>query len=432
MPYDVLRHLFDLLPSPDLVHVLCSCRTLYNLANDQSIWRSMAARYGLHDISYFGGRSWFVVYTGLLHTYGPMLGLWAGDHPYTGNIIEIRLHAGNSKRQGGIVVDAWRFRFLQPEELDTPEMPEPPTYKRLARIEFAQTPSPQGPAKMICQCDRRRPPHSAAFGFLSPSTQGFGLHTRQGQFLHPDFPCADCESWVAPGKYPRIGCQPSMHVDQSARVTPRVPTVYALPSTYRSPSAVVIHCAWGCVNQVRPFLGFDNITPHLPRYYPLRHDVHPYVDPTSSQWTPSSITGLWLGSHGPHGTEALYLDLASRLALRAWKITGDENVPRGAISWQANMENPLDLAGTDLAMCLRCLGDLDGFKFFGGTGTLSGRGFMPHQQQSTPVILAVGPKPLLRVVWVDGEEVSAYMRCPILAGNADHGTSTADVATEGV
>ncbi|KAH9900803.1 hypothetical protein C8Q73DRAFT_742596 [Cubamyces lactineus] len=416
MSYDVLRHLFDLLPSSDLVHVLCSCRALYNLAIDQSIWRSMAARYGLHDISYFGGRSWFVVYIGLLHTYGPMLGLWAGDHPYTGNIIEIRLHAGSPLREGGIVVDAWRFRFLQPEELDIPEMPEPPTYKRLARIEFAQTPTPLGPAKMICQCDHRRPPHDAAFGFMSPSIQGFRLHTRQGQFPHPDFPSAECESWVAPGRYPRIVCQPSMHFDQSVRSTARVPVVYGRSRVYRSPPAVVLYCAWGCVNQVRPFLGFDNINPYLPSYYPLRHDVRPYVDPISPQWTPSSLAGLWLGSHGPHGTEVLYLEWASRLAsLRAWKITGDENVPRGVVSWQVSINNPLDLAGAERAMCSRCLGDLNELKLFRGTGTFSGRGFMPHQQHTTPVILAVGQEPLLRVVWVDGEEVSAYMRCPIRA-----------------
>ncbi|KAI0323326.1 hypothetical protein GY45DRAFT_1357544 [Cubamyces sp. BRFM 1775] len=400
LPYHVLRHLFDLLPSPDLVHLLCSCRALYNLANDQSIWRSMAARYGLHDTTYFGGRSWFVVHT--------------GDHPYTGNILEVRLHAGNPRRPGGIVIDAWCFRFLQPEELDTPEMPEAPTYKRLARIEFAQTLDRPGPAKMICQCDHRRPPHSAAFGLVSPSIQGFGLHTRQGQFPHPDIPSATCESWVASGKYPRIDRQPSMLVDQSARFTPRKPTVYALPRIYRSPPAVVIYCAWGCVNLVRPFLGFDNISPYLPSYYPLRDDNHPYIDPASPRWTPSSLTRLWLGSHGPHGTEVLYLEWASRLAsLRAWKITGDENVPRGAVSWQVGVANPLDLAGTDLAMCMRCLGDLNGFKIFGGTGTFCSRGFMPHQQQTTPVMLAVEPEALLRVIWVDGEEVSAYMRCPI-------------------
>ena len=124
LPYDVLHSVFDLLPSRDLVHLLCCCRCLHSLIGQESIWRNLSARYGLRDITYFGGRSWYIVYTRLLHTYGPMLGLWVGDHAYTGSMLEARLHQGDSTVQGGIIVSNLHFRVLQPEELDEPEEPE--------------------------------------------------------------------------------------------------------------------------------------------------------------------------------------------------------------------------------------------------------------------------------------------------------------------
>ena len=118
LPFDILFDIFLLLPSRDLVNLLCCCRNLYALVNQESIWRNFSALYGLHDITHFGGRSWFTVYTRLLHPYGPMLGLWAGDHAFTGGMLDVRLHAGDDKLAGGIHVDMWQFRLLQPEDLD--------------------------------------------------------------------------------------------------------------------------------------------------------------------------------------------------------------------------------------------------------------------------------------------------------------------------
>ncbi|TBU46866.1 hypothetical protein BD309DRAFT_988482 [Dichomitus squalens] len=69
----------------------------------------------------------------------------------------------------------------------------------------------------------------------------------------------------------------------------------------------------------------------VPRYYPLRTVMQEGEDPASQNWRPENLVGLWLGDYGPHGTECLFLEhnVADSM-IRAWKITGDVNVPRGA------------------------------------------------------------------------------------------------------
>ncbi|KAI0374611.1 hypothetical protein BV20DRAFT_1032739 [Pilatotrama ljubarskyi] len=415
LPYDVLLDIFSFLQSRDLLNLLCSCRTLYALVADESTWRSLSGQYGLHDITHFGGRTWYTIYITFLHTYGPMLGIWAGDHPYTGGIIEIGLHPGSAHIQGGIIVEMWRFRALQPEDLDGPEMPELPAYARLARIDFSEASTLYEPPSITCLCDKDAPAHRARFELLSPSLRGFYLHTRRGQFPHPDLPGPEYDTWVDGSKYPRLPCRLSVDPDQTRalRPHPRVPIVYTAPTPYLKPPAVSISCEFGCIERARPFLGFEDISQSAPRFYPLRHETRPYIDPHSPSWTAISLRGVWLGSHGPHGTECLSVEwVGQRRMLRAWKISGDENVPRGALTWEANMEIPLRLSDEHRALCGRLLGDLNGYTFFGGTGMFSARGYMPHQRENVRVILAVGQAPMLRVVWVDVEEASAYMRYP--------------------
>ncbi|KAL1937613.1 hypothetical protein VTO73DRAFT_12999 [Trametes versicolor] len=379
LPYDVLVDMFSFLHSPDLVNLLCSCRTLYALVGDESTWRSLSSTYGLRNIDHFGGRSWYTVYTRLLHTYGPMLGLWAGDHPYTGSVIEVGLQAGDANRQGGIIVELWRFRALQPEDLDGPETAEPPTYIPLATIDFSHTATVHGPPMITCSYDKRSPTHRAEFELQSPCTTGFYLHTRRGQYPHPDFPSAESHTWVDGTRYPRIRCTPSRSIDQTPHLPPhpRVPVVYAAPTSYRKPPALSISCSLGCAERARPFLGFNDISDSLPRFYPLRHDMPKHIEPLSPGWHPTTLVGVWLGSHGPHGTECLYVDWVSHPAtLRAWKITGDENVPRGALTWHANMETPLPQTQSLRELCVRCLKDIEGYRFFDGAGITSGRGYM--------------------------------------------------------
>lgn len=381
LPYDILFDIFHLLSSHDLVHLLSCCRDLRSYVDQEHIWQTLSAPYGLHDITYFGGRSWYIVYTRLLHSYGPMLGLWASDHAFIGGILEFYLHRGDDERVGGIVIDAWQFRLVQPEDLDAePERPEPPIHAPLGRIDFSATPTLYGDARVMCCSKRGVGIHPGQMRYLSSTSQGLFLHAREGRYAHPEFPDPDNQQWVDHRRYPRLPCVQAQVVDQSVVATtgrPRIPIIFTAPTNYRKPPAISLTCRHGCIGRIRPFLGFDNAVPHLPRYYPLRRHVPPVVDITSPDWQPSALSGLWLGSHGPHGTELLYVywDRLSSV-LRAWKITGDENVPRGALTWEVHTGTPYVLSHVPSYAMAQGIGDLSKYRLFGGTGVISARGFM--------------------------------------------------------
>ncbi|TFK93254.1 hypothetical protein K466DRAFT_594584 [Polyporus arcularius HHB13444] len=422
LPYDVLLEILRLLPPVDLLHLLSCSRSLSALVNEESTWRNLSTSYGLHDIEHFGGRSWFTIYTRLLLPYGPMLGLWAGDYPYTGGILDVRLHPGDRHTPGGIVIDAWQFRLLQPEDLDGPERPEPPIRTPRVRIDFSTASAPHEIPFVMCCCNKRLTPapHAASIEVLSPTYQGHFLRTRQGTYSHPDFPSSQSHGWLDKSRYPHLRCRPSSVEDQTPQVShlhPRIPIVFTAPTVYKKPTAISIHCRHGCVDRIRPFLGFDDVVPSAPRYYPLRHDVHPDLHPVSNDWHPRLLVGLWLGSHGPHGTECLYFDLdGTSSILRAWKITGDENVPRGALSWEVDTRVPYTMSQVPTCALEQGLDDLARYRLFGGTGTISARGYLPHQTQSTAVVLAVGEADTSKMIWVEMDECSAYQRYKVKSG----------------
>ena len=382
LPYDVLLHILRSLSSVDLVHLLSCSRSLYALVHEESIWRSLSALYSLHDIQYFGGRSWYTIYTRMLRPYGPLLGLWAGDHPYTGGVLDVRLHPGDRHTPGGIVIEMWQFRLLQPEDLDEPEVPEPPIHIPLVRIDFSIASTPPESPFVRCCCNRRSvsPPHSASIEVLEATNQGHFLRTRHGSYSHPDFPSSQSHGWLDESRYPLLRCRASPVEDQTPQVSqlrPRIPMVFAAPTTYRKPKAISIRCRHGCVDRIRPFLGFDRMVSSPPRYYPVRLDVHPEIHPASPNWHPRLLMGLWFGSHGPHGTECLYFDWnSSSSILRAWKITGDENVPRGALSWEVDTATPYPMSQVPPCALEYGIDDLTRFRLFGGTGTISARGHL--------------------------------------------------------
>lgn len=83
----------------------------------------------------------------------------------------------------------------------------------------------------------------------------------------------------------------------------------------------------------------------FPRYYALRHPKPP---PASSLWQPTVLNGLWLSANGPNGTQVLFLDYDEMTkSIRAHKITGDAEVPRGVQTWFLNTETTAELNGEE-------------------------------------------------------------------------------------
>ncbi|KAI0958082.1 hypothetical protein AcW1_006261 [Taiwanofungus camphoratus] len=436
LPYDIVLALISFLSADDSIHFLSASRTLYALTRDEGIWRHLAGRFGLHDIKHFGGLSFYSVYTRLLHTYAPLLGLWAGDHPYTGNLLYFYLDAGDDERQGGIVGEMLRFRALEPEETDLSGMPELPTRLCAVRIGFEPEASRHDPRdrsihsapRLFCCHGRTAEPqmcsetrHGATLSVMSETNQGIFLHTRQGQFRHPDFPGADADRWCGSAhRLPRLKPASQETTDQTLEMSnaprPRGPVVFTAPTDHTTPVAISIACERDCWRANAPFLGFENRIPHLPRYYPLRGGARRGMEPLAEDWDPRSLAGLWLGSYGPHGTECVCVCWDARArALHAAKVTGDENVPRGAVSWTAQVARPCEeVRGAPRGVCARAFGDLARCRVYPGTGMTSARGYMPHQRELVQVLLGVVGPDEVRVWWFEDDDVdddlSIYVR----------------------
>jgi len=147
----------------------------------------------------------------------------------------------------------------------------------------------------------------------------------------------------------------------------------------------------------------------LPRYYPLRFPRH-FLDPALNpelddpSWRIPGLEGIWLGSYSAHGTEVLFLDLdVETNHIIAWKITGDENVPRGVPSWwfeaegySPSEESPV-ITPEDIQLGF---GDIPrDAKIFRGFANISGQGYSPDVRESCPMVVAILGKNDIKVWW---------------------------------
>ncbi|GBE81676.1 hypothetical protein SCP_0400470 [Sparassis crispa] len=329
----------------------------------------------------------------------------------------------------------WKFRALEPEEPESPEVPEFPTFIRVLRIGFdAQTALPfatvqrspllRSSAQVFCcsswSADQIGVERSdmGTIAVVLGTRQGVFLHTRVGQFPHPDFPSSNADIWRdGHHRFPRIPPIPQQDLDQTATIAqiprPRVPIIFTVPTDEVKPAAITVDCPYRCISANWPFLGFTNLIPFAPRFYPLRDERKKGIHPCSELWIPQSLTGLWFGTYGPHGTECVYVhwDDIER-SLSAWKITGDENVPRGALTWTFAMGRPYRVPALQREVCVQSFGDLEKCRVYSGTGTISARGYMPYQQVPCFLLLGIVGPDELRIFWMESEdeELSTYVR----------------------
>ncbi|CCL98769.1 uncharacterized protein FIBRA_00774 [Fibroporia radiculosa] len=429
LSYDILVQIIDSLVVNDAVHFLSTCSSLHTIMKDEWFWKHLCSHHGVPDATAFGVHSFRALFTTLLYPYSPLLGLWAGDHPFTGNILEFRVVPRFGKQPGGIVGEMWRFRVLELESGDEPEAPETPEFVPLVWIGFSQQDLVRGrtdaatalSAQLFCCVDATRK-HAMELKVLPETALGTILHTRHGQFMHPDFPDPELSAWLDTCRaLPRVTdtSLKSAHYPPLSplRSRPRVFELFPVPTDCWKPRAIALTCERGCIKASQPFLGFKNDAPFPPRYYPLRHCVPRGISPSSDSWSPASLCGLWLGSYSSHGTECVFVGWdETRRSLRAVKITGDENVPRGVVSWEARAP-PADFASLDAneqQSCSRVLGgDVHRCLLFRGAGTMSSRGFLPSGRYFPSMVLAISSIDEMNVVWLDtgAEWGSSFVRC---------------------
>lgn len=395
LPYDVLFELFRHLSAVDVTALLSTCRNARKHAQDPSIWQRLCSRYGLRSVAYFGGLSFYTVYTQLLHPYGPLLGLWASDYPYRGNIIEFRLIPGDQHEQGGIVGEVWRFHQ------DVTRYPLYPDYIRSMKIGFD---APFVPSPTRVEVDVSLPPmispkarisccvvppindahwHSTYLELVPPTSYGYFMQGYRRPFAHPDFPGMDASWYDIQRDYPRLKMSIPVLVDQRelVRIYPavRLPIIFSSTTPHVKPAGISIHCSGGddrCTQMYQPALPFDDLSTAPPRYYPLRRDIRTGVEPGDADFTLETLSGLWLGAFGRYGTELLHLAWhREKEDLCATKLTGDANVPRGAPSWtlHASSANSSYLPTSPPESWTSELPG--GCLMYPGTGTISERGY---------------------------------------------------------
>lgn len=375
LPYDVLQHVFSGLSAPDVLHfIACSRQLYYPLVDDDHTWRGFCAPFNIKDKYVFGGRSFRIVYGRLLHRYGPLLGLWCSDYPFKGNIVEFRLLPDRWLRDGEPVIcgDVWRFAM----ESSKPR-PHSPYYVEFIQIGF----TPRSEATPTTADDVRiswhiRSARDLGLPFYTSVSSPWISMDGGGEFalpsLHiiaPTTSTLELTNYFAHPIYTPefpggLGLQAAPWYD-AARGVPRLPQEepppIAAPHQWPLPRTGNVRYVEGAPkpasiaffpparndspvympelhNPMHPLSG-----PYAairPRYYPLRAPAREGVDPAASEWTPDSLEGLWLGDYGPHGTECLFVEHdAAEATVRAWKITGDPNVPRGVCSWYGFLRN---------------------------------------------------------------------------------------------
>jgi hypothetical protein len=444
LPLELLLKLLDILPASDTVSLLSTCRPLHVHARSDHVFAPLCARYGVYSADAFptSYRSFYAVYTRLLHAFGPLIGLYASDSPYSGSILRLRYEEkdGNGEVHGqtgpGIVGEMWSFlhnptleALLEGDGVHDPWKVGKPVPRQLFRIGFPALDETdandkvsevmqevamhnlilclESPAHAQVVCFRKRPEniHPAVLGLSPPrvSRRRIAMQIRREDdlIIHPDFP---------PAHSPWLDTQRHFHAvrllteDVFPSNVSRDAVLSRLEAFRReiyfketSPEPgdalsrwhdrfISIHCE--CFGVDSP----DSALLGPTRFYPIRSDVWtepprqdtPFVDPRP-------LRGLWMGDYGPHASEAIYIDVdlttagehtGDRPNLKAMKLTGDFNVPRGVVSWEAYLDAEIEKDELLLSVRQGLLLEDDiseeaaAVRVFSGWGTISDAGFL--------------------------------------------------------
>ncbi|KAH8099607.1 hypothetical protein BXZ70DRAFT_894630 [Cristinia sonorae] len=347
LPFEVLLQIFTMLTPYEILNILSTSHYYRGFFLHESIWRELCSRHGVLDLASFSlhNRTFYTVYTELLHTYGHLLGLWANDSPFRGRILEFRLVNANEAGWEGIVGEVWKFPTGHPTEVRNEEMFSGVLYTN-AIDEFMQLNAPHRQGFQLCQL---HPDSVAAFGMLAafppldpqsslvPSMENISI------FDCGDTPgvhlCHDRDRPLPCLKIRHSDALDHEHLLEKLTWLKGYQIMYMSPqpqSTRPFPPSLTIYTH----EYSRAFLG--HFFPLPPPFIPS-NNTHP--DSTSSEsafssprWKPQDLQGLWLAPYDADGTEVLSLVWDETAGeLQGWKVTGDYNVPRGAMSWNLKL-----------------------------------------------------------------------------------------------
>jgi hypothetical protein len=426
LPIELLLKIFDHLPAADITRVLSTSRVLRVHARSEHVFAPLCAAYGVRDVGEFPPpfASFYAVYTRLLHAFGPLLGLYASDAPFRGALLRLRLDLVPGAP--GVVGELWAFPrnralevLLRGEGAVDPWDVGLPAPQPLFRVAFlVDSPAGEGAAlayaQVIC-AGGGADPHLALLGVAPAGFPRRKLVVRvraepEPALAHPDFPPVgapwSAEGWPAYTARPvRAEVFPAYTTREAvlARLEALGRDVYYDEVVEDDPTEDQADAPAG------RFLSLQCACPRQPdhaligprRFYPIADSAWARPPPRGTQiWTPrapreearsdyvfapGALAGLWLGDYGPHGTEALHVHVApgahagERPRLHARKLTGDANVPRGAQSWEVDLD--AEVGARELVPRVRRALELEGpdaagARVFSGWATISDAGFL--------------------------------------------------------
>ncbi|PCH41170.1 hypothetical protein WOLCODRAFT_69528, partial [Wolfiporia cocos MD-104 SS10] len=244
---------------------------------------------------------------------------------------------------------------------------------------------------------------------VTETSQSIFLSSIYGTFRHPDFPDGQSSVWKDAHRALPQACPPPV-ANQIGPVPfaygAPTPTFVTAPTENIKPIALSVACSYNCLQTHLPPPRFPyavNIS-SLPRYYPLRSEISIGIDPSSRQWNPATLTGLWLGNYNVHGTEYVFVHWDSESQILCGnKITGDEYVPRGVTTWEVDTSFALPPRLDTHTMVFPQPGrDQSPYRVFRGTIALSvGVGYLPPQRRQDAIALAVVAPNKLHVTSLD-------------------------------
>jgi hypothetical protein len=392
LPFELFLRLFDHMAVQDILSVLAVCRQLQAYAKNERIYAALCARYGVYDTSCFPSphNSFYAVYTGLLHAYAPLIGLWASDSPVYGSIIEISLAIDvgtDAQFPPGIVAEEWSFPMNRrafddfmsgPSATPHVNVVREPIRRPLLHISFdertSQQPmtyeSPIRSAKAVCYRNGLNEPHDAVISLPLEAQRQVVMHAQSGDIFHyPDLPHKNA-GWLALTKSFNI-CKPFDTQSCRDEAEERNAIIVGMAGisfwdqidilAEDAPlRRTVRYLTWmcECARNASYINGLNDRLVLPARYYPIRDDymhlkqthTDPSFGPILQPFHPAMFSGLWLGDHGKKwGTEVLWLEGPDNLTsktdqttVHAWKITGDGFIPRGAEEWFMNLSRPLE------------------------------------------------------------------------------------------
>ncbi|KAI0682830.1 hypothetical protein BC835DRAFT_1398208 [Cytidiella melzeri] len=376
-PNELICVLYTYMLAVDVVNLFATCKRMHLFMPEEAVWRHFCASYGVHNPADLGGTTFFQVYSKILHTYGPLMGLWAGDHPYTGSIIEFRV---DPERQA-IVGEGWDLDAEYETIAQGP--PTLPAYvvfmtislplsqdqatsevsqSTTAVISWRTISSETYEEEMWAQTDTDYFP---TVHVLSPTTTSTHLQYYQGITEQPLFPKDVTDAWFDSRRgLPRLVVEPSPVAHEDTAVpSPARPTFHllSLAGNHVRPMAFCIKRAPFYMDEreiAYPWRDiFDVIDDHRNlntdsspngvncsdgRYYPLRSDSRTGISPDDENWDPASLEGLWLGESHAYVTEVLWVAYcATTKVVSAYKIIANDQcqIPRGVTFWQFDCED---------------------------------------------------------------------------------------------